>query len=88
MFFSRVGTVDVFMTCSGCSFGTFMPHLRWDIAGGVSQEQVDTHSMEAHATDRRPPALAASSKNLSATHMVVSHAHTQTHANANVRTEN
>ena len=35
-----------------------------------------THSMEAHTTDRGPPALAASSKNLSATHMVVSHAHT------------
>lgn len=41
-----MGTVDVFMTCSGCSFGTFMPHLRWDIAGGVSQEQVDTIDMQ------------------------------------------
>lgn len=41
-----MGTVDVFMTCSGCSFRTFMPHLRWDIAGGVSQEQVDTIDMQ------------------------------------------
>ena len=23
-----------------------MPHLRWDIAGGVSQEQVDTIDMQ------------------------------------------
>ena len=27
-------------------FGTFMPHLRWDIAGGVSHEQVDTIDMQ------------------------------------------